>query len=289
MPANVRLLRRRIRSVQSTTKITRAMEMIAASKMRRAQQAVEASRPYSDRLVQLLSHLAAQLDPEDAVHPLMEAHAGTQRVHVVHFTPDRGLCGGLNGNMNRRTGQFMLDQTVPTSLTTVGKKGRDFMVRLGRDVQAVFTDMGDRPRVADITPISHIVTQEYAGGQVDEVYVAYPRFVNVMIQQPVVQRLLPVQPSEEVDPHLRIGYIYEPDIPQVLQALLPRYVEMQIYHALLETVASEQAARMIAMRNATDNANQLLDDLTLQANKARQETITSELLDIVGGVAALEG
>ena len=284
---NVRQIRRRIRSVQSTTRVTRAMEMIAASKMRRAQQAVEASRPYAQRIYQLLTHLAAQVGSEEVTHPLMQ-HREVNRIALVHITPDRGLCGGLNSNLNRHSGQFLLRQDVHATVTTVGRKGRDFMVRYGRDVRAVFTDVGDRPGVADVLPIAQLVTEDYATGFVDQVYVAYSQFVNVTVQRPVLERLLPVEPSEELEPAQLSGYLYEPDVPAVLEALLPRFVEVELYHALLESVASEQAARMVAMRNATDNANQLLEDLTLAMNKARQETITSELLDIVGGVAALE-
>ena len=285
---NVRQLRRRIRSIQSTIKVTRAMEMIAASKMRRAQQAVLASRPYSQRIHELLAHLAAQVGPEEATYPLMQRRE-VRRIELVHVTTDRGLCGGLNGNINRRSGQFILQQSSPVSVVTVGRKGRDFMVRFGREVRAVFTDVGDQPRVADILPIAQIITEDYASGFVDQVYLVYNQFVSVTTQRPIMEQLLPVEPAAGLEPSQATGYIYEPDVPQVLAALLPRFVEMELYHALLESAASEQAARMVAMRNATDNAGQMLDDLTLLMNKVRQESITGDLLDIVGGVVALEG
>ena len=161
------------------------------------------------------------------------------------------------------------------------------MIRYGRDVRAVFTDISDRASILDITPVAHLAIQSYQTAEVDAVYVAYARFVNTTQQQAVVEQILPVQPAE-LRPQEQVGYIYEPDPYEVLSDLLPRYVEMQIYHALLEAIASEQSARMVAMRNATDNANDMIDDLTLVMNKARQESITTELLDIVGGAAAVE-
>jgi F-type H+-transporting ATPase subunit gamma len=285
--ANVRQIRRRIRSVQNTIRVTRAMEMIAASKMRRAQQAVEASRPYSQRIQELLYHLAAQVGSEDVSHPLMQSRFASQ-IALVHITPDRGLSGGLNSNLNRFSGKFLLDQNLPAKLIAVGKKGRDFMLRSGRDVRAIFTDIGDRPGIEHVLPITKLITEDYANGSVDQVYMVYSQFINVMVQRPTLVKLLPVEPSPELETTQLSGYVYEPDIPGVLDALLPRFVEMQIYQAFLESAASEQAARMVAMRTATDAANEFLGDLTLAMNKARQETITAELLDIVGGVAALE-
>ena len=284
MPS-LRQIRRRIRSVQNTAKVTKAMEMVAASKMRRAQQAVFAARPYAERLETLLTNLAAQERSENAP-PLLQSRP-VERVQVIHVTPDRGLCGGLPSNINRATGQFMLESEHPASVVTVGKKGRDFMVRASQDVLASFIDIGDRPTVADILPISHMIIQAYSEGEVDQVFLAYSRFVNATLQQPVIRQLLPVQPAE-LAPHEQVGYIYEPSSRVVLEALLPRYVEMLVYHAVLENNASEQSARMVAMRNATDSANDMMDELTLHMNKVRQEMITNELLDLVGGAAALE-
>ncbi len=285
--ANIRVIRRRIRSVENTAKITKAMEMVAASKMRRAQERVLAARPYAEKMMEVLSHLAAQpLDP-DTMHPLLQRREAN-KIEIVHITPDRGLCGGLNANINRNTSSFMLGgESVSASVVTVGKKGRDFMTRYGRDVRAVFTDLGDRPEVADTLPIAHIIMDDYTSGFADKVYIAYTRFVTTTNQVPVVQRILPVEAvaSEETS---TAAYIYEPDSISVLGELLPRFVEMQVYHAILESIASEQSARMVAMRNATDNANDMVQDLTLVYNKVRQESITTELLDITGGVAALE-
>lgn len=283
--ATIREIRRRIRSIQSTAKITRAMEMVAASKMRRAQERDIAGRPYADLMRQVLADLAAQSQAGEEVHPLLRERP-VNRIAVVHITPDRGLCGGLNANVNRKTVSFILEQEVPVSLVTVGRRGRDFMVRFGQEVLAEFSRIGDQPSMEDIIPIAQVVIDDYSSGRVDEVYLCYAQFVTTMTQRPVLWRLLPVEPATKED---KVGaeYIYEPSAPAVLAELLPRFIEMQLYHAILESIASEQSARMVAMRNATENANELIQDLTLAYNKARQEMITKELLDITGGAVAL--
>jgi F-type H+-transporting ATPase subunit gamma len=287
MPS-VRDIRRRIRSVQNTGKVTNAMSLIAASKMRRAQNSVLQGRPYSEKIQEVIAHLAAQpSDDADSRQPLLETRP-VERIAILVISPDRGLCGGLHSNLNRRVGQFILAQEAPVEAIAVGRKGRDFMVRSGSDLRAVFTDLGETPELADTTAISHILIDAYSEGTADEVYLAYTRFVSTLSQQPVVEKLLPVEPSE-LTASARVGYIYEPDNLRVLQNLLPRFVEMEVYHALLEAIASEQSARMVAMRSATDNANQLSDDLTVVMNKLRQESITNELLDLIGGQIALEG
>ena len=283
--ATIREIRRRIRSIQSTAKITKAMEMVAASKMRRAQERDIAGRPYADLMQQVLADLAAQRQAGDEVHPLLRKRP-VNRIALVHITPDRGLCGGLNASVNRRTLSFILEQKVPVTLVTVGRKGRDFMVRYGQEVLAEFTRLGDQPSLVDIIPIARVVIDDYSGGVVDEVYLCYARFVTTMTQRPALWKLLPIEPAT-IEARLNVEYIYEPSAAAVLAELLPRFVEMQIYHAILESIASEQSARMVAMRNATDNANELIIDLTLAYNKVRQETITKELLDITGGAAAL--
>lgn len=284
--SNVRTIRRRIRSVQNTAKITKAMQMIAASKMRRAQQLSIAGRPYSEKMRTVLADLASQAGEDEQSHPLLQKR-DVKRVQIVHITPDRGLCGGLPSNLNRSAGQFILGTESPVSILSVGRKGRDFMARTGRDLRAVFTDLGDRPSLEDTLPIARLAIEDYIGGLADEVYLSYGVFVSTATQRPTMQRLLPVEPAE-LDPGQAVGYIYEPHSLQVLGELLPRFVEMQIYHAMLESVASEHSARMVAMQNATDAANDMIDGLTLLLNKVRQESITKELLDIVGGVAALE-
>ena len=285
MPS-LRQIRRRIRSIENTAKVTKAMEMIAASRMRRAQASVLAGRPYSEKIQEVIAHLAAQPSEDgDSVQPLL-ATRPVNRIEIVHVAPDRGLCGGLHSNLNRRVAQFILEQQRPVSIIAVGRKGRDFMVRYGQDVKAIFINLGDRPSLADTTAISHMLIEDYTGGLADEVYMSYVEFVSTTVQHAVIKRLLPIMPAE-LRPEERVGYIYEPDSPTVLGSLLPRFVEMQVYHALLELIASEQSARMVAMRNATDNASEMVSDLTLVSNKVRQESITNELLDILGGTAAL--
>lgn len=281
-----RLLRRRIRSVQNTAKITRAMEMIATAKMRRAQEQALSGRPYSNKITQVIADIAAASGGGDTLHPLLEKRKEVRRIAIIHITTDRGLCGGLNANMNRLTGNFILEQDAPVTLITVGRKGRDFMHRHQRDIRAEFTKISDRPTLQETLPISHIVIDDYTTGYIDQVYLAYTRFVTTMVQNPTLELLLPVQPAEipKLEPK---EYIYEPDPRFVLGELLPRFVEMRVYHAILEAIASEQSARMVAMRNATENANELIEELTLTLNKARQEMITKELLDITGGVEVL--
>ena len=285
--ADIRAIRRRIRSVQSIAKITRAMEMIATSKMRRAQERGVAGRPYSEKIQQVIADLSAMPQTGEVPHPLLQRR-DINKIAIVHITPDRGLCGGLNANVNRRCASFILEQKVPTSLVCVGRKGLDFMRRTERDVRAEFTWIGDQPSLLDTLPISRIIIDDYTDGIIDAAYLVYARFVSTMVQKPVVEPILPVEPATDIPTGHNIDFIYEPSPEVVLAGLLPRFVEMQIYHAILESIASEQSAKMVAMRNATDNAKILTDDLTLMYNKARQESITKELLDITGGVAALE-
>ena len=283
--ASVRQIKRRISSVDNTAKITKAMSMIAASKMRRAQEMALQTRPYADRMQSLLADLAAQPQDVDETHPLlMRREPG--RVQLIVITPDRGLTGGLNTAVNRRAAQQLVDLGAEADVVAVGKKGRDFFARTA-NLRAVFTDMGDRPTVADAGPIARVVIDDYEAERVDAVYLAYARFVNTTLQRPEVMPLLPVVPAE-LEAKDTVGYIFEPSPRAVLAELVPRYVEMEIYHALLEAVASEQSARMVAMRGATDNALEMKADLTLEMNKVRQESITTELLDIVGGAAAVE-
>ncbi len=282
--ANIRFIGRRIRGVKNIAKITKAMEMIAASRMKRAQDRGLAGRPYAEKIQQVIADLAAL--PEVTLHPLLEKRA-VSKIAMVHITPGRGVCGGLNANINRSTANFILKQNVPVTLITVGRKGRDFLVRTGRDVSAEFIQLGDRPGLLDTLPISRIIVDDYGAGNIDLVYLAYVKFISTAYQKPVLQQLLPVEPA--VIPKMQnVGYIYEPNPSVVLGNLLPRFVEMEIYHAILESIASEQSARMVAMKNATDSANELVGDLTLLYNKARQESITKELLDITGGTAALD-
>ena len=284
--ANIRLIRRRIRGVQSIAKITRAMEMIATSKMRRAQEAGTAGRPYDQKIRQVIRDLAV-IPQTGELHPLLRRRE-IKKIAIVHISPDRGLCGGLITNLNRKTGNFIISQKMPVTIVNVGRKGIDFMRRYGRETRAEFTGLGDRPTLLDTLAISRIIIDDYTNGLVDEVYVAYTKFVSTMVQTPVIERLLPIEPPAATQAK-NADFDYEPTPEDVLEALLPRFVEMEIYHAILESIASEQSARMVAMRSATDNAAELIQDFTLMYNKARQEAITTELLDISAGAAALSG
>jgi F-type H+-transporting ATPase subunit gamma len=287
--ATLRQIKRRIRSIESTAKITRAMELVAASKMRRTQLRALAARPYAERMRWVLADLAETLPflDLDAVHPLLRPHDAVNAVEVVFITPDRGLCGGLPAILNRRMASFILELGKPVRVVAAGRKGRDFMRRTGQNVVADFINIGDDPSYEDLRPIAQTVMADFVEGQADEVYIAYAHFVSTVTQQPEMYKLLPVEPPEETATW-GVDYIYEPNREEVLAELLPRYVERQIYEAALESIASEQSSRMVAMRNATENANEMMRDLTLVYNKARQESITSELLDITGGVEALK-
>lgn len=274
--------------MDNTAKVTNAMSLIAASKMRRAQSNVLDGRPYSVKIQEVITHLAGQpIDDPDGAQPLLAVRT-VEKSTVLMISPDRGLCGGLHANLNRRVGQFIIEQQVPVQAIAVGRKGRDFMARTNQDLKATFTDLGEAPLLVDTNAISYMVIDSYCEGETDEIYLAYTNFVSTMVQEPVIEKLLPIVPAELTSAE-SVGYIYEPGNIAVLQNLLPRFVEMQIYHAILEAIASEQSARMVAMRAATDNATELAGDLTLTMNKLRQESITNELLDLIGGQIALEG
>ncbi|MFC1900235.1 ATP synthase F1 subunit gamma [Chloroflexota bacterium] len=282
---DIRLIQRRIRGVQSIVKITRAMEMIATSKMRRTQERGLAGRPYSQKIREVIGDLFMLSRSGEVPHPLLE-HREISRIGLVHITPDRGLCGGLVANINRAANNFIKAQNVPASIVCVGRKGADYMRKTGQDLQAEFTWLGDNPSYLDTLPISRIIIDDYTNGKIDAAFISYTEFISTLAQKPVILPILPVEPVD-ITPGQIGDFLFEPDPDAVLEALLPRFVEMQIYAAILEAIASEQSARMVAMRNATENAAELTDDLTLMYNKARQESITTELLDITGGVEAL--
>ena len=286
---NPREIRRRIRSVRNMSQITRAMEMVSAAKMRRAQQRVLASRPYSERLQGVIADLAAlNVDPEAAgTFPLLEQRE-VRRSAVILITPDRGLTGALNSNLIRRASRYVVSEAgVPVEVVVAGKKGRDFMVRTRQDVVAEFIGLGDNPSLQDVRPIAEVALQDFVTGKVDAVYVVFARFVNTLAQVPEVRQILPiVRPAET---GIYTDYIFEPSPAAVLQSLLPRFVEIQVYQALLESIASEHSARMVAMRNASQNARDLVADLSLSYNKARQAQITREVSEIAAGANALGG
>jgi F-type H+-transporting ATPase subunit gamma len=283
--ASIQVLRRRIRSIQGTTKIVRAMEMVATAKMRRTQQRALAGRPYTDKIRQVIADLAIEPHIKGKILPLLQKREA-KKIGLIHIGTDRGLCGGLNTNLNRLVADFILQQKVPVTVITVGRKARAFARIAKLDVRAEFAGIGDRATMQETMPISRVVIDDYSQGEVDLVYLAYPDFISTMVQKPAIQTLLPIEPGK-LPPGQVAEYIYEPDPFSVLNELLPRFVEMEIYHAVLELIASEQSARMVAMRNAGDNAQDLIKDLTLSLNKARQEIITKEICDISGGAEAL--
>ena len=267
------------------------MQFIAASKMRRAQQMVLAGRPYSQRIQAVLADLVQTLTSQDDELniPLLDDRQ-VDRTALLLITPDRGLCGALVGNIQRTAGEVIQGSESPVEVIAVGRKGETFVIRTGQTLKASFS-VSDRPTLEETVGISRMVMDEFEHAEADRVLIAYSEFVNTAVQRPVVKRLLPVEPPEgaTADGHADTsGFIYEPTPRAVLQELVPRYVETVVYHTILEAIASEHSARMVAMQNATDNALELVDHLTLELNKARQEMITSELLDIIGGVAAVE-
>ncbi|GIK36682.1 MAG: ATP synthase gamma chain [Chloroflexota bacterium] len=297
--ASLREIRQRIRSVKNIAQITRAMQMVAASKMRRAQEQALASRPYAAKTWEILTHLAAQKGNVEQLHPLLADRDQVKNVAIILITSDKGLAGAYNGNIIRSTIRFMRSNNRENaSLVTVGRKGRDFMVRFGRKVIAEFTDLPSRPTSLDISPITRIAIDGFLEGEFDEVYLASTDFINTLTQEPTLRLLLPIRPgaveSQVLSQYLgqettmsTAEYLYEPNPNTLLDTILPRFTELQIYQAFLEARASEESARMVAMRNATENANELIGDLTLVYNKARQDAITKEMLDIAGGAEAL--
>jgi F-type H+-transporting ATPase subunit gamma len=289
--ATLRQINRRIRSVQSTAKTTRAMSLVAGSKMRRAQQMALAQRPYAEQLHWLLADVVESIQSKagegEALHPLLDRRE-IKNHGLILLTPDRGLCGGLNTNLLRVAGNFVTSHPN-VKFIGVGRKGNDFFRRLTVERLGEFSRLGDYPSYDDILPIARLVTDAYISGEVDSVSIVYPNFINTVMQRPATMELLPVTLPEhaEIQQIKDVEYIYEPSAEAVLETLMPRYVEVEIYRAVLELAASEQSARMVAMRNATDAAQELIGSLTLLRNKVRQEQITKELLDITGGVEAM--
>jgi F-type H+-transporting ATPase subunit gamma len=292
--ASTQEIRRRIRSVRNVAQITRAVQLVASSKMRRAQERVVGSRPYAEQLAKLLSRVAAQVDDLSSL-PLMQQRE-VKRVLVVVMTPDRGLAGALNSNINRRAAQLAQElrreynnPQLPISFVAVGRKGRDFLTRTRQNVLAEFTGLGDQPKQVDVRAIARTITDAYINGEVDRALLVYPKYVSTVTQTPTVLQLLPAEaPEAEETEGAAPQYIFEPNAEAIFAELLPRYVETQIYQPLLETVASFYSAQMLAMKNATDSANDLLSDLTLTYNKVRQSAITTQILEVVSGANALQ-
>jgi F-type H+-transporting ATPase subunit gamma len=278
--ASLRDIRRRIRGVRSTAQITKAMELVAASRMRRAQLRVLAARPYAETMRTFIAELAAVAagSSADELHPLLEQRE-VDTVGIILLTTDRGLCGALNTNTIRRASELILEQTQTVELLTIGRKGQDFMARRGYKIFASVTGMGDRPSYEQVIPIARNVMDSFMERRMDVCYLVYPEFVSTLTQRPKVQKILPIAPAGDA-PAKPVDYIFEPDPKSILEELLPRYVEVLIYEAILEMQASEQSARMVAMRNANQNAQDLIKDLTLVYNKTRQAAITREVTEI---------
>ena len=296
MPSTLEI-RRRIRSVKNTAQITKAMQMVASSKMRRAQERVQQSRPYAEQLRGLVSRLSSVTGDTGAGSEI--ALLRQRPIHHIGFvliTPDRGLSGALPSNINRKAMSTALEQQNKLAqqgqrpdidFVAVGRKGRDFIVRSQLRMLAEFTNYGDKPTLNDASAIAQVAVDSFLKGEVDIVYLVYAKFVNTVTQQPIAVQLLPVEPpTNQGNERDTVEYIYEPDPQSIFQALIPRYVDVQVYQALLEAVASEQSARMVAMKNATDNATELVTDLTLTYNKARQAAITTQILEVVSGANA---
>ncbi len=292
--ASTREIRRRIRSIKNTAQITKAMQMVASSKMRRAQDRVQQARPYAEQIRALVSRLAnaAGEDIGEGVELLKQRPV--HNIGIVLISPDRGLSGALPSNINRKAVSSALElqnsladqgRRPNINFVAVGRKGRDFVIRTQQTMLAEFTNYGDRPGLNDASAIAQVAVDAFQKGEVDAVYLVYARFVNTVTQQPTTVQLLPVQPpaKEENEEQKTVEYIYEPDARTIFEALLPRYVDVQVYQALLETVASFYSAQMIAMKNATDSAQDLVQDLTLTYNKARQAAITMQILEVVAG------
>jgi len=281
-------IRTKISSIQSTQKITSAMEMVAASKMRRAQERMEVGKPYANRIRSVVGHLA-NAQPEYQ-HLYMEQRE-VKRVGYIYISTDRGLCGGLNINLFKagiRSMKEWDDQGVPVDLCLIGAKASAFFGSFGGNIVAATRDLGEEPVLSDLIGSVKTMLDSYAKGSIDKLYLVSNEFINTMTQNPTVEQLLPLVPEESDEMQHHWDYIYEPEARDLLDGLLARYIESQVYQAVVENGACEQAARMLAMKNATDNAGELIDDLQLIYNKARQAAITQELSEIVGGAAAIE-
>ena len=294
-------MRLRMRSVKNISQVTKALEAVSASKVRKAQQAVMNTRAYAGKAYQVLQHLGTQPGTAASLHPLLAKRDVVKNITVVLITSDRGLCGAYNTNMVRRAMAFVREhKNAPIKFIAVGKKGRDLLLRRRQTIIGEFVNLPGNPTFVDISPIGRMAVEEFLSGRADEVYLGYTDYVNTLRQEPRFKLLLPLKPEgEEAREATGIAqfaasakgpaaaYIYEPSQEGLLDVIVPRFTELQVYQSILEAMASEHSARMVAMRNATDSAKDLLGALQIQYNKARQLSITSDLLDIVGGVEAL--
>jgi F-type H+-transporting ATPase subunit gamma len=281
--ASQREIKRRIGAIRNIKQITRAMQFVAASKLKRAQDAALSARPYAEKIDEVLADLAAVLSDED--HPLLAQRSGNRRWLVV-FTTDRGLAGALNTNIIRFAGREIVDHGDDLRVIPVGRKGREGMRRFRVPLEATFEGYGDRPTFADVLPLARLISDAYVAGEVDRVDLVHTTFVSTLAQHPSQEQLLPVQPTADLEGIPGHQFIFEPSPAVVLEQLLPRYVATRLFHAVLENLASEQSARMVAMKNATENAEGLIDDYTLTYNKVRQANITREMIEIATGAQA---
>jgi F-type H+-transporting ATPase subunit gamma len=294
MPS-AREVKLRIRSIRNIAQVTRALQAVSASKVRKAMQAVNNTRPYAIKAWQVLTHIAGQ-PGRATLHPLLTKRPAIHSVLVLLITGDRGLAGAYTSNIVRFTAQNFDRYPVPVQYVAIGRKGRDLLMRRRKQVIADFSHLPPAPIFADVSAIGHIAVDEFLTGRADEVYLVYTDFKNMVKQIPKVQKLLPLEVGEgeervvafgQAERKLAAAYIYEPGQEEILNEIVPRFTALQVYHAILEASASEHAARMVAMKNATDSATELAGALQLEYNKVRQQSITSEILDIVGGAEAL--
>ena len=277
----------KIGSIKNTQKITSAMEMVAASKMKKAQERMASGRPYAQNMLKVIGHIAnGNLEYR---HPYLEERE-VKRVGYIVISTDRGLCGGLNTNEFKLVTQDVKkwrEQGVEVDFAALGSKACSFLNRCGGKLLAAESGLGDKPSVSDVVGVVRVMLKAYDEGQIDRVFLVFNDFVNTMTQKPVINQLLPLPKSEDEEYQHRWDYIYEPDPKEILEALMVRYIESQVYQGVVENAASEQAARMVAMKAATDNAGNLIDELQLVYNKARQAAITQEISEIVSGAAAV--
>jgi len=289
--ATLRDIRRKISAVKKTQQITKAMNMVAAAKLRGAQQRMENFRPYAEAFSLMLGNLASGVEPE--IHPFFQKAPEVNKVGLVLMTADRGLCGSFNVNLITAAYKFIQQKAaedIQVALTCVGRKGRDFYRRRKYDIERFFVDVWNKFDFTNAIEAGRDVMSDFMSGEVQEVYLVYSQFINVAIQRPIMVKLLPIEPEAAAEEAGPTGeYIFEPPVAEFLEYLLPKYLNTVLYHGFLENSASEHAARMTAMDNASNNCKEMITNLTLIMNKARQAAITKELMDIVGGAEALKG
>lgn len=292
--ASAREMRLRIRSVKNISQVTRALQAVSASKVRKAISALMGTRPYATKAWQVLTHVAGQPGRE-TLHPLLTARTDVKKTLVVVVSGDRGLAGAYNTNLIRFVLRKFQHYPTPVKFIAVGRKGRDLLLRRHMDVIADFSNLPAAPSFADVSAIGRLAVDEFLSNNADEVYLVYTDFINMVRQEPTSKKLLPLEVETDEDRvenfestrHVSAAYQYEPAEREILDEIVPRFTALQVYQAILESLASEHAARMVAMRNATDNANELVSALQLAYNKVRQQSITSDMLDIAGGAEAL--